>query len=121
MVAVAALERWRGTVRALHLRADSDELRVSLRGLVAWYERLCVDGEYATPAPAEGMMALPQIALLVVGSPSEEIVRAWWAVRLAEEVVACRQLLKCGGDTSEDDLGVALSQLEVAMHGLLEH
>jgi len=119
--AVAAMDLSRHTVRVLPLLVGSDELRVSLRGLAAWYERLCLDGEYATPAPAECVEALPQIVQLMKGAPPDEVVNAWWAVRVAEEVVSCRRLLWPQADTSGTSFEVALAQLEIAMHGWHEH
>jgi hypothetical protein len=114
-VALAAMRRQRSAVHALPSLA-SKELRVSLRGLVAWYERLCIDREYATPAPAEGIDALPRVTL-DAEAPSYEAVTAWWAVRVAEEVVACRRLLGNENDVHGAEFEVALSQLEIAMYG----
>ncbi|GEM_PF-6555210 len=121
MVAVAAIESERRTMRVLPLLAASDELRVPLHALAAWYERLCIDTEYATPAPAEGIEALPLIAQLVTGTPRCEVRAAWWVVRVAEEVVVCRQLLGSGDDSDSSKFELALSQLEIAMHGWQQH
>lgn len=121
MVAVAAIESQRRTMRVLPLLAGSDELRVPLHGLAAWYERLCIDADYATQAPAECIEALRLIAQLVTGIPPYEVGAAWWVVRIAEEVVACRQLLGSGNDADSSRLEMALSQLEIAMDGWQEH
>lgn len=117
MVAVAAMERWRRTVRALPLLVETDEFRVALSGLSAWYERLCVDDEYAMPGPSDGIDALQYTAQLITEPPSEALIAAWWAVRLAQEVVECRRFLGSTDDVEEMDLEVALARLEVALHG----
>ena len=117
MVAVAGMERWRRTVRALPLLAGSDERRVALRGLSAWYERLCVDGEYAMPGPADGIEALHHSAQVNTDPPTEEITTAWWAVRVAEEVVECRRILASREAAAISGLEVALARLEVSLDG----
>jgi len=116
MLAVAAMERWRRTVRALPWRAGSDEQRMALCGLSAWYERLCVDRQYAMAGPTDAIEAL-RSGQMLTARPSEELVIAWWAVHLAEEVVDCRRLLRSGDDAQGIDLEVAVTRLEVALHG----
>jgi len=120
MVAVATMERWRRAVRGLPLLVSSDELRVALHGLSAWYERLCVDHEYAMPGPAAGVEALSR-CLHLAEPASEEVLVAWWAVRVAEEIVGCRRLLAGADDTESIVLQLALSRLELAMYGVHEH
>ena len=112
MVDVAATERWRHTVRSLPLLTDSDEFRVALRGLSAWHERLCVDGEYAMPGPADWIEALHHSAQVNTDPPTEEITFAWWAVRVAEEVVECRRLLASREAAAISGLEVALARLD---------
>ncbi len=121
MVAVAAIECQRRRIRTLPLLAGSDELHVPLRGLTAWYERLCEDCDYATPPPAEGLEALPRVAQHITGSARKEIGTAWWAVRVAQEVVACRQLLGSQDHANGSSFELALSRLETAMYGWQEH
>jgi len=117
IVAVAAIERWRRTVRVLPLLVGSDELRLALRGLSAWFERVCVDADYVTEAPADGIEALHRITRLNTGTPAPEVLVAWWVVRVAHEVVKCRRRLRSMGDRNTMDLPVALSQLELSLYG----
>ena len=94
---------------------------MALRGLSAWYERLCVDHEYAMPGPADGIEALHRSSQLITEPPSEVVITAWWAVRLAQEVVECRRLLRFTDDDAEGvGLEVAAARLEVALHGAQE-
>jgi hypothetical protein len=115
--AVVALERWRHWVRSLTMLA-SGEHRVALRGLVAWYERLCVDGGYANPPPADGMDALFQTEQERSSATAQGLVGARWAIRVAEELANCRQLVSQGDD--ERAAAVGLSRLEIALHEALE-
>jgi hypothetical protein len=117
VVAVAAMERWSRTVRALPLRVRSNELCLALRGLSAWYERLCVDDQYAMSGPADGIEALHRITHLTTELPTQEMLTAWWAVRVAEEVAECRRLVASSDDADGIGLEVAMSRLEVAVYG----
>lgn len=115
--AVAALERWRHWVRSLP-RVANGEHRVALQGLVAWYERLCVDDRYANPPPVDGMDALFQTEQERSSATAKELVAARWAVRVAEELVNCRQVVNQAGDEAAITVGV--SRLEMALHGAHE-
>lgn len=49
-----ALDRRRAAVRSVLLTARSEDTRVALRGLAAWYERMCVDAGYCNAPPNRG-------------------------------------------------------------------
>lgn len=120
MVAVATMERWRRAVRVMPPLVSSD-LRVALLGLSAWYERLCVDPEYTMSGPQEGIDALHHATQLNSSQTGDESLMAWWAVRVAEEVVQCRRLLRSTDASECTDLENALSRLEVALQGGHDH
>ena len=113
-MAVAAMERWRLSVRSLPTLSSEHES--PLGGLVAWYERVCVDERYAIPPPVEGMDALFVIEQERSAAAARGLVVARWAVRVAEELVLCRQMANEGNATPE---GMGLTRLELALHAAL--
>jgi len=112
--AVAAMERWRHWVRSLPVMAG-EEHRTALRGLVAWYERVCADERYASFPPVEGMEALLLVEHERSGATARGLVAARWAVRVADAVAKCRQV----SDGDDQARVVALAKLEVALHEAL--
>ena len=73
------------------------------------------------PGPVDGIEALHRSAQVITVHPSEEMTTAWWAVRVAEEVVECRRLLAVQVDVAVGGLEVALARLEVSLDGGREH
>ncbi len=57
-LALKALADRRWAVRGSVSATRSDHARTALIGLVAWYERVCGDHTYDTPAPIDGLDAL---------------------------------------------------------------
>lgn len=112
-IAAAALERWRQAVRSLPAIAASEH-GTALRGLVSWYERLCVDERYSNPPPSEGLDALFLVEQERSSSTARVLVAARWAIRVAEELARCRQLEGLGDD--EAAMSLQLSRLELALH-----
>ena len=90
-IAHSALEHWRWAVRGVPFTASSDEARIALRGLAAWYERICVDDAYDNPAPADGLDSL----MAQEREPDHLFLRrdvmSHWAVRDAEELAEWRR------------------------------
>jgi len=115
--AVAAMELFRQFVRSLPLVAINDCQR-DLRGLVAWYERVCVDESYAARPPVGGMHALLIAECERSASTAKGLVVARWAIRVAEEVVNLRSTLAWHQD--EEALSVAQGRLELALQTALE-
>jgi len=106
-------------VRGVPFTASSDEARIALRGLAAWYERICVDDTYDNPAPADGLDALtaqergPDHLLL------RRDVVSHWAVRVAEELAEWRRR----GLASDGDPAVTLlayAKLDLALRGAFD-
>jgi hypothetical protein len=95
---------------------SSEELRVALRGLSAWFERVCIDGDYVTTAPAEGIDALHHITQQSPDLSTGHATVAWWSVRVAEDIVKCRQLLRPSDTIDDIDLDVAFARLELALY-----
>ena len=107
-LATASLQQGRCAVQTLPRLVNPEELRVALLGLSAWFERVCTEGDYVSTAPADGIEALHQIA--------HDVTVARWAVRVAEDVVQCRLLLRPKDTLGDIDLDVVFAQLELAMH-----
>lgn len=91
-IASSVLVRWLGVVRSVLLTTGSENVRSTLRGLAAWYERMTVDPRFAYPPPGDGIAAL--IALGREGRPCEpRLTTAFQAVRVAEALGAWRATL----------------------------
>lgn len=115
--AVAALQHWRHPVRSLPM-LGTGEHGIALRGLVAWYERVCVDERYANPPPADGLGALMLTEQERSAATAEGFLVAWWAIRVAEELVRCRQLAQ--EERGEAAVSVGLARLDVSLQTALE-
>jgi len=120
-VAHTTLERWRKAVRSALLSAEGPEVSLrALRGLAAWYERMCVDSDYHNPPPQEGLGALVLLGGTSELSPrSSQLASAHKAIRLAQELAACRaQWHSDEGASSQGE--TALTRLELALHAASE-
>ena len=118
-LARSALEYWRHPVRRVLLAVSVDRDAVALRGLAAWYERLCVDVDYAQNAPDEGLDALVTLRSSFDAMVAHDLLVTYWAIRVAEELATCRA--RCWSDADgSDDAGVALAKLELALLSALE-
>jgi hypothetical protein len=119
-VARSALERWRWAVRGTPFITDnSDDTQKALRGLVAWYERICVDDTYDSPAPSDGLEALATHQ----PGPESPLRRRYlichWAVRVAEELADWHRRVYAGdGDAAA--IGLAHAKLDLALRGALD-
>lgn len=118
-VARCALDRRRAAVRSVLLAFRSEDTGVALRGLAAWYERMCVDSDYGNAPPEEGVRALMAMGDEEDKPVTRQLVLTYWAVRVAEEVASCRRRW-CSKDSTPDDLQVALAKLDLALHGAFE-
>ena len=113
-LAVAVLMRSRRMVRAQLLALDRGDARLALRGLAAWFERMCNDPEYRNPPPEEAMVAL---AVLGNSSPLswvDHLAALCRVIHLARELAACRQVWSVG-DQDLDARVVALTKLELTL------
>ena len=117
-LATTTIEYLRSTVRSALLGGPSDAGRnTALRGLEAWYERICADRDYCNRPPEEGVKALTD---LEHGSaePGRRLALAFKAIRLAGELA----LFRAGSrqDPSPDSLPVALARMELALSEVSE-
>ena len=117
-VARGALEHWQWAVRGRFLTASSDEARTALRGLAGWYERICVDETYHTPAPAEGIDAL-----MAEGARPDHLflrseVVTYWAVRVAQELAEWRRPRSAA--VGADAVLLADAKLDLALRGAFD-
>ncbi len=113
-MARSMLERWAMVVRSVLLTSAAADDRTALRGLVAWYERMLIDPDYDNPAPGEGVAALIALSGERSSSLDRRVVVTYRAVRLAEELGACRAKWSSHGS----DPGahrVALAKLDLAL------
>jgi len=112
--ALASIQRWRRIVIPLPLTAQSEDQETKLRGLVAWYERVCGDDRYSSAAPVEGIEALLAIAL---GSTLHDLFvsMAREAIRVAEELVRYRQLMRDSGRADPRSREIARARLELSI------
>jgi hypothetical protein len=115
----SALQDWQWAVQGVASIAVSDEDRTALRGLVTWYERICVDDEYDSPAPADGLDAL------AAHEHDADPPLLWrdlvfhWAVRVAQELAECRRPgLAANGDPAASLL--AHTKLDLALRGAFD-
>lgn len=113
-VARSALERRRGAVRSVLLSANSEETRVALRGLAAWYERMCVDPDYGKAPPEEGVRALIALGDEEPKPIKRQLAVAYWAIRVAQELASC-QVRWSSEDSTPDELQLALTKLDLAL------
>ncbi len=119
-MARSALDHWRYAVRTALLTTRSDDTGTALRGLAAWYERMCVDADYGNPAPDEGLAALRALADTPTASIGPQLELTYWALHVAQELAACRaQWLSA--DQGQTTIGIALAKLDVALLGAFEH
>ena len=113
-LALASIQRWRRIVIPLPLTAQSEDQETKFRGLVAWYERACVDDRYSSAAPVEGIEALVAIPLgrtlhdLFVSMARE-------AIRVAEELVRYRQLKSSPKRADPRSREIARARLELSI------
>jgi hypothetical protein len=120
--AVAALHRWRSWVSALPLmQARAGSQLTELRGLAAWYERMCADDCYANPPPTEALDVLDELERDGSETNLERLVVVRWAVRVAHELAQCRSLLANGGTDDVRAASIAAARLEVALNAAMEH
>lgn len=127
LVAQAGLQRWVSFVRPLPVVLVREEQRAALRALVNWYERVCVDEDYASTAPADGIEVLCAVCSSRARPVDDPLTIARGAVGLAGELVDYRRLLidyrnllqysEGPPELLEDEL---LSQLEVATQSVFE-
>jgi fermentation-respiration switch protein FrsA (DUF1100 family) len=119
--AAAALQRWRSSVSALAVldSAGAGTPTTELRGLAAWYERLCADEQYANPAPSEALEALQRLERRS-DVPGELLGVVRRAVRVAEELARCREVLAVAGGNGRAG-SLAVARLEVALNAAVEH
>jgi hypothetical protein len=96
-IARSALEHWRGSVRAALVTSPFEDGDAGLRRLAAWYERVCVDDEYAQPAPDEGVVALVKL-LRRGGEPERNTLITHRAICVAQQLTSCRARARWGGD-----------------------
>jgi hypothetical protein len=117
-LARSALEHWRWAVRGVPFTASSSEACTALRGLTAWYERICVDDLYDHPAPADGLDALTALERGSDLDLSRRVVVTHWAVRVAQELAGCRRGLRHDGDLAAAFL--ERSKLDLALQGAFD-
>jgi len=117
-VACSALDHWRYAVRTVLLTARTDEAGTAMRGLAAWYERMCGGIDYGNPAPEQGLSALVALAEAGNGLIGDQLVLTYWALRVAQELAACRAEWSSAEHATID---VALAKLDVALLGAYEH
>lgn len=115
--AVAAMELLRHFVRSIPFIAANDH-RPPLLGLVAWYERVCVDESYTGHPPVAGMNALFDTECQRSAATAKRLVAAKWAIRVAEEIVNLRSTMK--GHADEGALAMAQARLDGALQTALE-
>lgn len=116
-VVVARMERVHPRVRSLPSLVSGEESRASLRRLVTWFERICVDDQYSSPAPEDGIRAMSRAAHPSTGLSGDDVASARWAVHLADEVADCRSHRASGAEKDGVACQVALSRLEGYMSG----
>ncbi|HXX90314.1 MAG TPA: hypothetical protein VEI83_08840 [Acidimicrobiales bacterium] len=112
--ATVVLARSRPTVHGVLHATGPDVSPTALRGLAAWFERLCVDPDYRNPPPDEGMAALAALGASPGASPAGRVAAAGRAVRLARALSACRHAWSIG---DPGDRMAALAELELAVEG----
>jgi len=112
-LARATIEYLRSTVRSALLGGPSDAgQETALRGLEAWYERICADRDYCNRPPEDGLKALTDL-----GRGSAErgrrLALAFRAIRLAGELA----LFRAGSwqDPPPESLPVARARMELAL------
>jgi hypothetical protein len=118
-VALCALADWRWAVRGSPSESLSDHARTALLGLVAWYERICVDDQYDSPAPVEGLAVLTARERAPNSVLTHRVVVTYWAVRVAQELAEFRRRRI----TFEDDPAAVLlahTKLDLAVRGALD-
>jgi hypothetical protein len=114
-----ALQQWEWALREVALEASSDVARTALRGLSAWYERMCVDDTYADPAPADGLDALTAQERAPHTLTRPRVLVTHWALRVAQELAGFRkQGQACGGDPAAAYL--AHAKLDLALQGAID-
>jgi hypothetical protein len=114
--AADALRGWHRQVREVLVVLDAPKRSEAIRGLAAWYERVCLDGDYTEAPPREGLdIVVDELAL--AAQPYDilrALARAHWAIRVAEELSNWRQCLRSSGPGSSP-LGLATNRLELAL------
>lgn len=115
--AAAVIQRWRTWVRALAIMEGQSEKSTELRGLAAWYERLCADERYSNPPPSDAIEALHWLERRGSGIGRERLAGIHGAVRVGEELTRYRRTAQ----DQRDELAhtVAVSRLELALHTVM--
>jgi hypothetical protein len=117
-IARSALEHWQWAVRGAPFTARSNEARTSLRGLAAWYKRICLDDNYDSPAPADGLNALAAQER----EPDQYLLRGavvtHWSVRVAQELAEFRRKEHTSG--LEQTALLASAKLDLALQGAFD-
>jgi len=110
-VARNTLEHRRAVVRRAFLTERRERRQQALRGLCAWYERICVDPEYDRSPPDDGLSILLTMAISVNQGENPDLATAYRLIRLAQEVATARA--SSFGDHHEN--GVERARLELAI------
>lgn len=120
--AVELLRSWHGLVHRLPHLIDIEERRRTTWGLVAWYERVFDDDDYAVDPPIEGLdVLIDELALASVPHDVHaELAQARWAIRVAEELVKWRDCLRRAG-LGTSPTGPATDRLELAIEEARRH
>lgn len=116
-VARSAIESLREIVRSVLLATRTGDEGIALRGLATWYERMCVDPDYANPPPDGGIAELNGLSDLV--RFKLRLMVAYRAVRVADELSASRRR-RFSSDSTPEELHTVLARLELALHSLSE-
>ena len=118
-LALASIQRWNRFVRPLPLSAQSEEQQRQFRGLVAWYERVCADDQYSNSPPVDGIEALFAMPLeCTLHDRFLSVVRE--AIRVAEELVRCRQLARDARLADSRSSEIARARLELSISAARE-
>jgi hypothetical protein len=119
-VARSALDHWRHVVRTVLLTASFDGNQSALRGLAAWYERMCVDAGYCNAAPDEGLIALLALEVAGDGPFARRLMVTHSVFRIAQELAACRAQWR-SADRELKTTDLALAKLELALRAASGH
>jgi hypothetical protein len=113
-LARCSLEQWQWAIRELPLKATSDPARTALRGLAAWYERMCAEDTYGDPAPMDGLDALTAQEREPGNLVLQRVVVTHWSVRVAQELAGFRRQ-GLAGDNDLAAASLAHAKLDLAL------